>query len=76
MDGTIRDLASLRGTYRLIDKTDTAILLIGNILKKSEIDKVVFLDKCLSWINLNAKIIEEINEDYPYVDFSKINIKE
>ena len=26
MDGTIRDLASLRGTYRLIDKTDTAIL--------------------------------------------------
>lgn len=122
MDGTIRDLAGLRGTYRLIDKTDTAILLIGNILGKSGVDKAVFyldapvsnsgrlkqriiellnqfnfeiqvevvhnvdnvlekldnvitsdaiiLDKCASWINLNAKIIEEINEDYPYVDFS------
>lgn len=122
MDGTIWDLAGLRGTYRLIDKTDTAILLIGNILEKSRVDKVVFyldapvsnsgrlkqriiellnqfnfevqvevihnvdtilekldnvitsdaiiIDKCASWINLNAKIIEEINEDYPYVDFS------
>lgn len=122
MDGTIRDLAALRGTYRLIDKTDTAILLIGKILEKNKIGKVIFyldapvsnsgrlkqriiellnqfnfevqvevvqsvdtvlekldnvitsdaiiLDKCISWINLNAKIIEEINEDYPYVDFS------
>jgi hypothetical protein len=26
MDGTIRDLAGLRGTYRLIDKTEDAIL--------------------------------------------------
>ena len=33
MDGTIRDLAGLRGTYRLIDKTDTAIWLIGERLK-------------------------------------------
>lgn len=122
MDGTVRDLAALRGTYRLIDKTDTAILLIGKILEKNKIDKVVFylnasvsnsgrlkqrilellnqfnfevqvevinnvdtvlekvdnvitsdaiiLDKCISWINLNLKIIEEINEDYPYIDFS------
>lgn len=42
MDGTIRDLAALRGTYRLIDKTDTAIMLIGNILEKNKIDKAVF----------------------------------
>lgn len=122
MDGTIRDLAALRGTYRLIDKTDTAIILIGNILEKNKVDKVVFyldapvsnsgrlkqriiellnqftfevqvevinnvdavlekldnvitsdaiiLDKCVSWINLNAKIIGEINKVYSYVDFS------
>lgn len=122
MDGNIRDLAALRGTYRLIDKTDTAIMLIGNILEKNKIDKVVFyldapvsnsgrlkqriiellnqftfevqvevinnvdavlekldnvitsdaiiLDKCVSWINLNAKIIGEINTVYPYIDFS------
>lgn len=124
MDGTIRDLAALRGSYRLIDKTDTAILLIGKILEKNKIDKVIFyldapvsnsgrlrqrifellnpfhfevqvevinnvdtvlekldnvitsdaiiLDKCTSWINLNLKIIEEINADYPYIDFSAL----
>lgn len=118
MDGTIRDLAALRGTYRIIDKTDTAILLIGKTLEKSGINKAVFyldspvsnsgrlkqrilglldsfhfevqvevicnvdtvlekldnvitsdaiiLDKCVSWINLNAKIIKEINNSYSY----------
>lgn len=122
MDGTVRDLAALRGTYRLIDKTDTAIVMIGNILEKSRVDKAVFyldapvsnsgrlkqriiellnrftfevqvevihnvdavlekldyvitgdaiiLDRCGSWINLNEKIIGEMTENYPYVDFS------
>ena len=122
MDGTIRDLAALRGTYRLIDKTETAITLIGKTLEKNKVDKAIFyldapvsnagrlkqkiiellnafafeveievinnvdavlenlenvitsdaiiLDKCVSWINLNAMIIEEINADYPYIDFS------
>lgn len=35
MDGTIRDLVALRGTYRLIDKTKTAIMLVGKMLEKS-----------------------------------------
>lgn len=121
MDGTIRDLAALRGTYRLIDKTETAIMLIGQILEKSKVGKVIFyldapvsnsgrlkqriiellsqfsfkveaevihnvdavlekldnvitsdaiiLDKCISWINLTAKIMEDMNKDYPYIDF-------
>ena len=42
MDGTIRDLAGLRGTYKLIDKTDRAINLIGEYLQKLKIKKVVF----------------------------------
>lgn len=42
MDGTIRDLAGLRGTYRLIDKTDIAIALIGEKLKTMNIAGVVF----------------------------------
>lgn len=42
MDGTIRDLAALRGTYRLIDKTDIAINHIGKIFEKSKIGKAVF----------------------------------
>jgi hypothetical protein len=43
MDGTVRDLAGLRGTYRLIDKTDVTILLIGNKLKEMKIGEVVFI---------------------------------
>ena len=121
MDGTIRDLAALRGTYRLIDKTETAIMLIGKVLEESRVGKAVFyldapvsnsgrlkqriiellsqftfevevevinnvdsvlekldhvitsdaiiLDKCESWINLNARIMEKVKADYPYVDF-------
>lgn len=42
MDGTVRDLAALRGTYRLIDKTAQAILLIGRTLEQYEIGKAVF----------------------------------
>ena len=122
VDGTIRDLAALRGSYRLIDKTETAITLIGRSLEKCNVDKAVFyldapvsnsgrlkqrivellnqfcfevqvevinnvdtvlekldnvitsdaiiLDKCVSWINLNRRIIEENLGDYPYIDFS------
>ena len=122
MDGTIRDLAALRRTYRLIDKTETAIMLIGRILEKNKVSKAIFyldapvsnsgrlkqkiiellspftfevqaevinnvdavletldnvitsdaiiLDKCVSWINLNAKILGEMNEAYPYIEFS------
>lgn len=33
MDGTIRDLAGLRGTYRLIDKTVPAVLAIRKVLE-------------------------------------------
>ncbi|WP_026886369.1 DUF434 domain-containing protein [Clostridium beijerinckii] len=42
MDGTFRDLAGLRGTYKLIDKTDIAIDLIGKRLDKMKIQKAIF----------------------------------
>lgn len=49
MDGTIRDLAGLRGSYRLIEQTDQAIGLIGEQLKRWEITAVCFyLDKPVS----------------------------
>ena len=122
VDGTIRDLAALRGSYRLIDKTETAITLIGRSLENNNVEKAVFyldapvsnsgrlkqrivellnpfcfevqvevinnvdavlekldnvitsdaiiLDKCISWINLNRRIMEENMGDYPYIDFS------
>ncbi len=42
MDGTIRDLAGLRGTYRLIDKTELAIGEIGKLLEHKKVKKAVF----------------------------------
>lgn len=60
MDGTIRDLAGLRGTYRLIDKTDSAIILTGEKLKSLNIAKAVFyLDAPVSNTgNLKVRILE------------------
>lgn len=42
MDGTVRDLAGLRGTYRLIDKTDVAIRWIGDMLEKHKVQRAHF----------------------------------
>ncbi len=41
-DGTLRDLAGLRGTYHLIDKTDIALDLIGEAVKKLKIPEATF----------------------------------
>ena len=41
-DGALRDLAGLRGTYRIIDKTQTAIELLLRQLELLHISKAVF----------------------------------
>lgn len=67
-DGVIRDLAGLRGTYRIIDKTHQALELLGDFLKKSEVPKVVFyLDAPVSNSGNLKVFIHEI--------FSKYNLK-
>jgi hypothetical protein len=43
MDGTIRDLAGLRGTYRIIDKTDMAIEAIRKVLEAEGVKEVHFM---------------------------------
>lgn len=60
MDGTIRDLAGLRGTYKLIDKTDIALELIGKKFEQMKISKAVFyLDSPVSNTGrLKQKIFE------------------
>jgi len=67
MDGTIRDLAGLRGTYKLIDKTDIAIHLIGERLEKMKIGEVNFyLDSPVSNTGkLKARILELLDK-YSY----------
>lgn len=124
MDDTYRDLAGLRGTYKVIDKTNMAIKLIGDFLSKEEESKVTFyldapvsnsgrlkeriitilneydfdlevlninnvdsilsemenvvtndaiiLDKCISWVNLNKKIIEENKINKFHIDFNNL----
>lgn len=124
MDDTYRDLAGLRGTYKVIDKTNMVIKLIGDFLSKEEESKVTFyldapvsnsgrlkeriitilneydfdlevlninnvdsilsemenvvtndaiiLDKCISWVNLNKKIIEENKINKFHIDFNNL----
>ncbi len=49
MDGTIRDLAGLHGTYRLISQTDFAIQALLQALDELQIQKaVIYLDKPVS----------------------------
>ena len=75
MDGTIRDMAALRGTYRLIDKTDLAIELIGQRLEKSNIGKAVFyLDAPVSNSGRLKQRIMELLESFDFdVEVENIN---
>ena len=67
MDRTIRDLAGLRGTYRLIDKTDRAIALIGDQLMDMGVSRACFyLDAPVSNTGrLKTRIMEGL-EQYPF----------
>ena len=64
MDGTIRDLAGLRGSYRLIDKTDMALQALADALTELSIEKAVFyLDKPVSNSGrLKKKILDSMND--------------
>ena len=49
MDGTVRDLAGLRGTYRIIDKTVLAVrLMIGSLQQLGAANAFVYLDAPVS----------------------------
>lgn len=67
MDHTMRDLAGLRGTYRLIDHTDRAILLIGDKLKELKAEEVRFyLDAPVSNTGRLLQRIYALLADYPF----------
>jgi len=59
-DGVLRDLAGLRGTYRIIDKTDMALKLVGRSLKDLSAQAAMFfLDSPVSNSGrLGSKILE------------------
>ncbi|MCI9079938.1 MAG: DUF434 domain-containing protein [Lachnospiraceae bacterium] len=67
MDGTVRDLAGLRGTYSLIDKTSEAIQLIGEELENMEVSKAVFyMDAPVSNTGRLAACIHGELASYPF----------
>jgi len=75
MDGTIRDLAGLRGTYRLIDQTRAAIKFIGEHLLQLNIQEaVIYLDAPVSNTGRLKALIYELLAGYPYnVDVELVN---
>lgn len=67
MDGTLRDLAALRGTYRLIPETDGAVKLMFDALEKAKVQTVrILLDEPVSNSGRLKARIADIAESYPF----------
>ena len=65
MDGTIRDLAALRGTYRIIPETAEAIRAMFNVLQDVGIKEAkILLDQPVSNSGRLKTLIAEIVEEY------------
>ena len=67
MDGTIRDLAALRGTYRIIPETEDAIRMMFEILQKADIRKaIILLDEPVSNSGRLKTLMADVGEDYSF----------
>ena len=68
MDGTIRDLAALRGTYRIIRETECAVRMLFDVLKEMEIrSATILLDKPVSNSGRLKMLIADVAEDFPFL---------
>lgn len=67
MDGTIRDLAALRGTYRIIPETADAVRMLFDFLKEMKINlATILLDEPISNSGRLKALIADIGESYPF----------
>lgn len=67
MDGTVRDLAALRGTYRNIPETQDAVRLLLETLRELEVRAAhVLLDEPVSNSGRLKALIAEAGEGYPF----------
>ena len=67
MDGTIRDLAALRGTYRLIPETSEAVRMMLQALLKARISKAtILLDEPVSNSGRLKALIADIGEEFGF----------
>lgn len=66
MDGTIRDLAALRGTYRIIPETSKGIRLLFEVLTEMKVKSAnILLDEPVSNSGRLKALIADICENYP-----------
>ncbi len=67
MDGAIRDLAALRGTYRIIPETAAAVRMLLDALRDKEAASVhILLDEPVSNSGRLKTLIAEEGERYPF----------
>ena len=67
MDGTIRDLAALRGTYRIIPETRDAVRMLLDMLKEMGVESVhLLLDEPVSNSGRLRALIADAGESYPF----------
>ena len=67
MDGTIRDLAALRGTYKIIDETRGAVKILFDTLKEQKVRSVhILLDEPVSNSGRLKSLLAEEGEGYPF----------
>ena len=67
MDGTIRDLAALRGTYRIIPETKEAVKLLFDVLQDIQIQTAhILLDEPVSNSGRLKTLLADAGEEYPF----------
>ena len=67
MDGTIRDLASLRGTYRIISETESAVRMLFDVLTDMKIrSATVLLDEPVSNSGRLKTLMADVGEKYSF----------
>ena len=68
MDETVRDLAALRGTYRLIPETAEAVRMMLDVLQEAGVSKVnILLDEPVSNSGrLKALIADAAEDEYSF----------
>ena len=67
MDGAIRDLAALRGTYRIIAETESAVRMLFDVLTEMKIrSATILLDEPVSNSGRLKTLIADIGEGYPF----------
>ena len=67
MDGTVRDLAALRGTYRIIPETREAVRMLLDMLKEMHTEDVhILLDEPVSNSGRLKALIADAGEGYPF----------